>query len=240
MLFSSSTNSNGGADASAVPCQEDRDCHILQGPESICEFVASNNSSGNTNSSGICTNPFASGCLHTRMPELILAKRVCNSDDSVEEVQDGMVCTRPEFDYMEVRLTAGNWESILFNAWVMQILLSELLGVPTTLEPGLPDTHLNFYDAQGRVEYGEIQNSKGFENAHKYQDCRLADRGLDDPDQYEPCVHLVPEFWSATGPWAVDSVNKGSMEPPQTLGVLAQETLYVILLVLLFCLSRRG
>lgn len=198
------------AGASAVVCQEDNICHELQGPESIC---------GKDN---ICSNPFASGCLYQRLPGWN-QKRVCNSDDNDNAAELGL-CTPPELDYMEIRLVSGNWESIFFNAWVMQILLSELLGIPTTLEPSMPNTRINFYDDIGSVEYGIINNNDALENAQKYTDCRKASRGEED---YEPCANLIPEFWGANGPWSDEQVNKGSMEPPESLGVLAQETLYI-------------
>ena len=203
----------GGGVQAAVPCTVDSDCHELQGPESACNVTGPGGGK-------VCSNPFLSGCLYQRLPGWD-QKRVCNSEDSPETIKGGF-CEPPQFDYMEVRMTSGNWESITFNAWVLQIVLSELLGVPTTLEPGQPSTRINFYDEWASVEYGVINNTAGFANARKYTDCRRANR---DPQRYEPCMNLIPEFWSATGPWAKESVSDGSMESPQALGVMAQETL---------------
>jgi hypothetical protein len=157
---------------------------------------------------------------------------VCNSDDARDAEALGL-CVAPEFEgYMEVRMTAGNWETSFFNAWLLQILLSEILGVPTTLEPGMPKTRINYYDTTGAVEYGEIQNTRAFENAHKYTDCRHLtehNQNLDDDadpyTEYEPCSNFIPEFWSADGPWATESIQAGTMEPPDALGVLAREAL---------------
>jgi len=45
----------------------------------------------------------------------------------------------------------------MFSSWIMQIVLSELLDVPTTIETGKPDTEasLNFYDPALRFSYSE-------------------------------------------------------------------------------------
>jgi hypothetical protein len=112
----------------------------------------------------------------------------------------------------------------------LQILLSEILGVPTSLEPGLPNTRINYYDTTGAVDYGEIVTYEAFENAHKYTDCRLLkehnDNLVDGTDAvYQPCLNFIPEFWSTTGPWVTESINRGTLEPLAALGVLARETL---------------
>ena len=210
----------GGVHGSPVSCAGDGDhaiCVELQGEGSTCNTEL-----------GQCTNPYEQGCLYQRKPGWN-RKRVCNSDDAPEDV--GILCEESQFQdsYMEVRITSGGWESSFFNAWLLQILLSEMLGVPTTLEPGTYPTRINFYDTDGAVEYGRNKNIDSFANAFKYTDCRLRTYdGNDDTtneDNYEPCSNLVPEFWSAQGSWAAASIADGSMEIPEALGVLAQETL---------------
>jgi hypothetical protein len=219
---------------SAVPCKTDAECKALI-PDT---FPSSNDgdpvmllSKGSVCNlgSGHCTNPFERGCLYNRLPGW-KRKRVCNSDDADDAEALGL-CQAPEFeDYMEVRMTGGNWETAFFNAWLLQILLSEVLGVPTTLEPGLPNTRINYYDTTGAVDYGKIQNIQSFENAHEYKDCRLLrehnNNLVDGTDAvYKPCLNFIPEFWSSTSPWVIDSINRGTMEPPDALGVLARTTL---------------
>jgi hypothetical protein len=244
MSFSSSSSSNsrsfvGIAAAEMVNrCTTDKECQSLipdyysDGVDGIPKTLLSSGSVCNMDT-GLCTNPFERGCLYNRLPGWN-KKRVCNSDDPIDAVELGL-CDMPEFDYMEIRIGSGNWETIFFNAWLVQILLSELLGVPTTLEPGVPKIRINFYETTGAVEYGFLQNEKAILNADKYTDCRaVRERNqeillLDDEEamieQYLPCEHYIPEFWSVDGEWAKNSVYNGTIEPTDELGVLARETL---------------
>jgi hypothetical protein len=192
-----------------TPCTVDSECHDLQGIESTC------------GSDGLCSNPFESGCLYARLPGWE-KKRVCNSDDPLDAAKMG-VCTEPILDYMEVRIISGNWESITFNAWLMQILLSEILQVPTTLESGLPNISVNLYEESGAFEYGSYDPVTAFENAFQYKDCRLASRS---EANYETCAHVQSEFWGA-GSLATEYLGKGIIEPLDALGVLAKESMYV-------------
>ena len=199
-----------------VACTQDTTddiCTTLQGQGSIC------------GDDGFCTNAFAQGCLYERL-EGWNKKRVCNSDDSAEEW--GKICQPPQFDsYMEVRITSGNWESSYFNAWLFQIVLSEMLGVPTTLEPADANTRISFFDKTGSVEYGKVRNVEAFDTSDRLTDCRLANRFTTNHSEYEPCSNLIPEYWSAAGPWTTASIENGSMEPPEASGVLALEGLFI-------------
>ncbi|CAB9529643.1 expressed unknown protein (Partial), partial [Seminavis robusta] len=195
--------------APPTPCEKDSDCHAMQAPESVC------------GSDGFCSNAFASGCLYQRMPGWT-KKRVCNSEDPPDAAAQG-ICETPQFDYQEVRIMAGNWESITLNAWLMQILLSEILGVPTTLEASISARN-SFFEPSGAFEYGSLDTVQSFENNFKYKGCEKASR---DPDNYETCANLSPEFWIATGEWAQEAQQRGLLEPPEALGVLARESLFV-------------
>ena len=44
----------------------------------------------------------------------------------------------PDFDYPEVSIGVGNLGSSMMISWMVQILVSEILGVPSTIETGLP------------------------------------------------------------------------------------------------------
>jgi len=59
------------------------------------------------------------------------------------------------------------------KAWVLQILLSEVLDVPTTIETGNPDLNINFYDPEGRFDYGVGYYMEGLDRAAQAIDCRL-------------------------------------------------------------------
>jgi hypothetical protein len=193
--------------ASPIPCTNNSNCHDLQGIHSTC------------GTDGFCSNPFESGCLYARLPGWT-KKRVCNSDDSPDAAEKG-ICAKPTFDYMEVRINTGNWESITFASWLMQIVLSELLQVPTTLEPAMPNARKNFYEKSGGFDFGSYDLVATIDNAFRYKDCRLASRT---EDNYEPCAHLHPEYWATDWTRAMESMRVGSIEPPEALGVVARET----------------
>jgi hypothetical protein len=248
VLYIVSSNSNNnesssrflpGVSGSAVRCTTDDECQALipdyfsGGEDGEPRVLLSEGSVCNVET-GLCTNPFERGCLYNRLPGWT-KKRVCNSEDPPLAAEMGL-CDEPVFDeYMEVRIASGNWESIFFNAWLVQILLSEVLGVPTTLEPGSPNVRIAFYESTGAVEYGILQHEKAFDNADRFTDCSvlleqnrevmlLEDKAAADK-LYQPCAHVVPEFWDSEGEWALTSVNNGTMEPTDELGVLARENL---------------
>lgn len=106
---------------------------------------------------GFCSNPFRSGCLNN-----ILASsdhetnfhrlRACNSEDDPGAEERGECVAG---DYEEVRILSQDWEAPMMTSWIMQIILSEVLGVPTTLETSKPDSEasMNFYDPDMRFSY---------------------------------------------------------------------------------------
>ena len=97
---------------------------------------------------GVCSNPYANGCLQSHLPELkpsmrdallrqfpgIEHGRICNSDDDSDDEEKD--CYEPLFDYTEVRIHNGNWESSIFLSWIYQIVLMELIEVPVTVGLG--------------------------------------------------------------------------------------------------------
>ena len=105
---------------------------------------------------GICSNPFTNGCLRNVLPTDFTKLRTCNSDDDAGAVERGE-CAVSSFGYEEVRILSQDWDSPMFSSWIMQIVLSELLDVPTTIEMGKPNTEasFNFYDPALRSSYSE-------------------------------------------------------------------------------------
>lgn len=58
-----------------------------------------------------------------------------------------------EFPWTEIRILSQNWESVTFESWLLQILLSEVLDVPVTLETGSHNDVINFYDPLERMHF---------------------------------------------------------------------------------------
>ena len=85
--------------------------------------------------------------------------RTCNSEDDLTLLTDNdPFCIPSPFHYQEVRILSQNWESAMFSSWIMQIILSELIDVPTTLETSFDPSmggSFNFYDPELRFTYSK-------------------------------------------------------------------------------------
>ena len=102
-------------------------------------------------------NPYYSGCLREKVDGWN-KKRVCSSRFDPPNAAELGICEDPHFDYMEIRIGTGNWDSASALGWIVQIILSEVLGVPSSIESGAFDSFRDFYDPQGRIgKYAFIQ-----------------------------------------------------------------------------------
>jgi hypothetical protein len=75
--------------------------------------------------------------------------------------------------------------------WIYQILLSEVLGVPATIEGGKEekDSSFSFYDSEGRFVYP----------AKTYEVEGLVEADLQDGDctkTKKTCAHMIPTVWA--------------------------------------------
>ncbi|CAB9522519.1 Receptor-type guanylate cyclase gcy [Seminavis robusta] len=185
LLFSFLLPWFGLVGASLVPCNQTAECEAALGMGSMC--------GGN----GLCTNTFYNGgCLKSVLPNWNRT-RVCNSQDPPEAEALGY-CHHSSMDYVEVRVAGRAWESINFNAWILQIVLSEMLDIPTSIEAGVPDMNLNFYDPQSGFEYWNAFThitSSELLKAAEVGDCRVV-KNSQDPENYQGCFHVYPEAWT--------------------------------------------
>lgn len=234
-----------------ILCQYDQDCQAQIGPASTCVVDESDGFS-------YChENRLRYGCLNALFPDRF-GPRVCNSDDDVFNSKKNtknrnkgasssstLSCRRPDIDYGEVRIYASNWESGLFVSWILQIILSELLGVPTTVETGLPDHVASLYQPDDDLDYGNSLHIESLTAATQQGNCapnrrfvrKNNNNGNDGNDAgaidqagdlvYQPCAHIVPEYWESTSVRTTDNVYNGIVEPPQSLGALGMEGWFV-------------
>jgi len=77
---------------------------------------------------------------------------------------------------------------------VLQIILSELLQVPTTIETMKSDRFYNFYDAESRSDYGAATYAYetlrlASEVGGDCQKVRVEDEGT---GSYRPCANVMP------------------------------------------------
>ena len=152
--------------------------------------------------------------------------RVYNSEDPPEAEQQG-ICQTQMIDYTELRIASQNWASAFFESWILQIVLSEMMDVPTTIETGDPDAGLNFYVLTSPFDYGVSNDLAALQLADQIGDCRLASC---DPIHDQSCAHFIPEYWEKrqeAHSQLTEFVRNGVLEPPQRLGVLGEKLLFI-------------
>lgn len=137
---------------------------------------------------GFCTNPYhVEGCLAHHLGDSVKV-RTCNSDDPPSSMEKGY-CRQSALDYKEVRIGSQNWESAFFTAWILQILLSELLDIPASLETGKADQKVDFYDINMSFDYGGLSNDwDGLRRAKEVKDCTKHKQSA----EYLSCIHFIP------------------------------------------------
>lgn len=171
----------------AVACDNDQVCAETLGQGSIC------------NDAGFCTNPlYDGGCLAQMLPNWT-KKRICGSEDPPEALALGY-CRASPFDYPEIRLSgAVGWETAFMGAWIVQILLSEILEIPTSVEMGMPGIAANLYDSESRMDYGVATDWSAMATSHELfqsegQTCQslLAYNSNLDEEDYRSCGHFQP------------------------------------------------
>jgi len=192
--------------ADTPPCETDLDCQSRVHPGSIC------------GTSGRCVNPYTiGGCLAQRG---LSYQRVCTSQDSVESKLAGY-CKEPVFDYPEIRIFNHNWESAFFQAWILQILLTELLGVPSSIETGDPNLVNDFYDPDLRLSYGPSYDFEAMKRANEAIDC------VDMTKEAITCAHVSSETWASKLPIIRDLERQGILEAAQQTGALGYQAWYI-------------
>jgi hypothetical protein len=163
-------------------------------------------------------------------------RRICNSEDSDETIASGVCHVPTDLQYMEMRLFAHNWESVHMETWLLQIILSEFLDVPTSMETGYPGSQMNFYHPFRVKDGGNHLDSTSLAIAAEFGDCLslpehnrapdAATYNTTGDDTYQPCAHMVTEIWSTQTAWDMAKIE-GIIEAPQGLGVLGEEGWFV-------------
>ena len=109
------------------------------------------------------------------------------------------------------------------QAWILQIILSEVLGVPSTMETGVRNKTINFYDPEGRFDYGVAYDYNGLSKATEIKDCRTLGQPTSDKDAYQSCGHILLEIWSGQQDILDGLVEADMVETEQFLGIIGEE-----------------
>jgi len=129
------------------------------------------------------------------------------------------LCFLTEFDYPEIRIYQNDWEASIFQAWIYQILLMEVLGVPVTIGSKTGETaNASFYSPINIMPYGTSKDTfYKLERANQVKD-------NDCSNTNEECVHVVVEDWGRE--W-VPFLQNGSIVPPSSNGGLGIYSIYI-------------
>ena len=198
----------------ALPCTSTAQCEAVLRPGSQCIDSS-------------CTNPYhQGGCLAQRLPGWDRI-RVCHSEDTPEAQLLGY-CRQPDpdLDYTEIRVLTQNWESAFFQSWVVQIVLSEILGIPVTLESGTPTDHVDFYDSASKLGYGASYDYAALQRANEAKDCRLVKKE-DEQGNYQSCAHVLTEVWYGHADRTSQLWEDGVIDRPGLMGALGYQGLFI-------------
>jgi len=129
---------------------------------------------------------------------------------------------------MEIRILTQNWESGFFQSWVIQIILSEILGIPVTLESGTATDISDFYDATSALGYGKSYDFEALRRGNEVKDCRIiAQENKNKNAEYQSCAHVITEVWNGHEPATEELWNDGVIDRPGLMGALGQQGLFI-------------
>ncbi|CAB9512659.1 7 transmembrane sweet-taste receptor of 3 GCPR [Seminavis robusta] len=217
-------------DGPVVPCNSTQFCQdYFQSPNSECVVQSdSDNDDDDANSSSYimyCSNPFTvGGCLYNMLPGWNRL-RVCNSQDTLPTAVDAGHCRLSRY-YKEVRFLSQNWESAFITSWIQQIILSELLDVPTSMETGMSGLEVQFYDHPLRMDYGTSNDWSALQRAtERHGDCSHPASGANEEE--ETCAHVNVEVWEGQSDLIDELVAANMVEPSLGNGALGQQSWFI-------------
>lgn len=219
----------------SISCESDLQCQRLyNSPSTTCLLGTKT-----------CSNPFQQGCLRTLIENTgspyanllptDVERRVCSSDDfrTTSEAKPRK-CQVSPFDYPEIRIHNGNWESSMVISWIYQILLSELLQVPATVGLTAKDTPMaSFYSEQNEFVFSkvaypydalEVANRVGSEEFEgelglmRRKDCSYVKKA---------CVDILPEVWSGQASEYAPLIKRQVIEHPSANGLIGRLGIYL-------------
>ena len=167
-----------------VACSTDLECENSYGKGSFCL------------SSGVCSNPYHSGCLNNLFPDddqYII--RHCNSHD--DEIDDPK-CRVSKHLYPEINIYNQDWEVALFFSWIYQIVLSEVLNVPVRVGLGRTSANLTTKESLQTSNFYSLETALPTMDGPSYpwHGIRKAnDMGGDCSLTQDDCFHVMPDVW---------------------------------------------
>mmetsp|Transcript_43906 Transcript_43906/g.105932 ORF Transcript_43906/g.105932 Transcript_43906/m.105932 type:complete len:1160 (-) Transcript_43906:45-3524(-) len=167
-----------------VSCSTDSECEDSYRKGSFCL------------ASGVCSNPYHSGCLNNLFPDDDqYTIRHCNSHD--DEIEDAK-CRISKHLYPEINIYNQDWEVALFFSWIYQIVLSEVLNVPVRVGLGRTSANLT---TKGSLETSNFYSLETIlpsmdGPSYPWHAIRKANEmGGDCSLTQDDCIHVIPDVW---------------------------------------------
>jgi 7 transmembrane sweet-taste receptor of 3 GCPR len=239
-LLTTKTCSNPYYNGGCLATWKRRQHDIQQNQQQQAMTMKNDTSSVNGTSSNSSTSN-VEGNLHKLLSYEYM--RVCSSvDDTLldsdvkqQQQQKNKNCISPSlWNYTEIRLSGNNWESVFFETWIVQIVLSELLHVPTSVDTGMFDKVMDFYDPYNRVEYGKGYDWDGLRLARNVSDCRTVIQSNNnnlitnnESSTYQSCAHVSLEAWEGQLQNLQLLQDDDVVQKPSALGVLGNGGWYI-------------
>lgn len=191
----------------AISCTSDSFCQdIYNSSDTIC-----------LEDSKTCSNPFQRGCLATKLGDGFKT-RICNSDDRY--VHEGGPCRPADLLYPEIRVHQGNWDTAVFHAWIYQILMMEIVDVPTTVGLTTNITSISsFYAQEPTFPYSSTAYPfQALAKGNQVGECATTD---------QPCLHILPEVWAGQESVYYPLIQEHVIEPDSANGLLGKNGMHV-------------
>jgi hypothetical protein len=108
-----------------------------------------------------------------------------------------------------------------------------MLGLPTTIETGMANKNVNFYDPELRFDYGRAYDFDALERAANDStiqgDCRIhfQQRQEQQQEDYQGCGHAILELWSGHDDTLHRLMAAQAIEPRSFIGVIGEESWFI-------------
>ena len=162
-------------------------------------------------------------------------------------------CRTTPLEYPEIRIHNGNWDSSLLLSWIYQIVLMEIVSVPATVGLSTDDTKIaSFYNVENAdmvhskeaypYEALETANARSIPSKEAKETSANAvalpgfDTNLHDKNTLgchhtvnpsTPCVHVLPEVWSAGQQDELQSATNVGAIGIDTNGMIGTSGIYI-------------
>lgn len=104
--------------------------------------------------------------------------------------------------------------------------MTEILGIPVTLESGTSQDKVDFYHPASALGYGASYDYGALRRGNEIGDCRKL-KVQKEGEDYQSCAHIMPEVWYGHEPEISALLQEGTIERPGLCGTLGYQGLFI-------------